>query len=87
LSMEAVKELIKQQKLKPVWNNDVGQYYVQWSERGITNKIWIEDAQSLKLKLSLVKQYHLAGAAAWRRGFEEPIIWDTINSIFSEQSE
>lgn len=84
LAMKEVDEYIKKYKLTPTWNQQAGQYYVQWNEGGTTYKIWIEDARSLSLKVGLVKQYHLAGAAAWRRGFEDLEIWNIMNSIFSK---
>jgi hypothetical protein len=51
---------------------------------GVTYKIWIEDAESINLKSSLVHKYNLAGAAAWRRGFETEDIWPVIAQNLKE---
>lgn len=36
-----------------------------------SDRIWFEDNTSLGLKLDLVKELHLGGFAAWRKGFED----------------
>jgi len=52
--------------------------YQTWEK---TNKVWIEDAESIELKYDLVHKYNLAGAALWRRGFETPNIWDALEAF------
>lgn len=78
LSMEKVQSILKEKKPEVVWDEESGQYYAQYTENDITYKIWIEDAESINLKSSLVNKYNLAGAAAWRRGFETEDIWPVI---------
>ena len=39
---------------------------------------WQEDKTSLEHKAGLLKQYELAGLAAWRYGFEKPEIWPML---------
>ena len=46
----------------------------------MTYKIWLEDAQSLDLKLKVMKELNLAGAAFWKAGMETADVWDTIAS-------
>jgi spore germination protein YaaH len=36
---------------------------------------YFDDADSLARKIALVHDYHLAGVAAWRLGFEDPGFW------------
>ncbi|MCF0156826.1 MAG: hypothetical protein HUJ85_07270, partial [Veillonella sp.] len=45
---------------------------------GSVQKIWFEDEKSLDYKLQLVNELHLAGFAAWRKGFEDTSINDLI---------
>ncbi len=61
------------------WDDSVKQNYAQWEGAdGATYKIWLEDAQSLEAKLQLMKEYNLAGTAAWKLGFETSDIWELI---------
>ncbi len=85
LSMEAVKKIIAEKKLKPVFKPEAGQNYVEYKEGDKTYKIWIEDAVSMKARAELVKKYDLAGIASWRRGFEAPEIWDAIKSTLEKR--
>ena len=41
--------------------------------------MWIEDETSIKYKVSLVKQYNLAGVAAWEKDRETENIWNVIS--------
>jgi spore germination protein YaaH len=49
------------------------------SKDGTTYKMWLEDSTSMQKRMDLVQKYNLAGAAAWRRGYETQDIWSTIN--------
>ncbi|HEY0826505.1 MAG TPA: glycosyl hydrolase family 18 protein [Bacilli bacterium] len=78
VSMETVDSIIEKYKLTPLFLPDMGQHYVEYTEDGKVNKIWIEDEVSMKARVELVKKHHLAGVASWRRGFETPDIWNLI---------
>ena len=54
------------------------QNYAQWEADGAVYKIWLEDEKALGDKLTLMKDYQLAGTAAWRLGFEKPAVWELI---------
>lgn len=57
---------------------ETNQNYAQWEEGGKTYKVWIEDAESLEMKLKLIQKYQLAGVSAWRLGWESEGTWDLI---------
>lgn len=61
-----------------VWNEDLGQYYVEYTQYGKTKKMWIEDERSLEEKLNLITENDLAGAAFWAKGRESDSIWKVI---------
>ncbi|MBP1990927.1 glycosyl hydrolase family 18 protein [Paenibacillus eucommiae] len=78
LSMETVQSIIKEKQLTPVFSPESGQNYVEYKEDKQLKRIWLEDDTSVKARIELVKKYDLAGVASWRRGFETPNIWGTI---------
>lgn len=63
------------------WLEDLGQHYYSYVENGKTYKVWVENAASLERKLGLINKYGIAGMAAWRKGHENPAVWETINRI------
>lgn len=83
--MSKVKTIIAEKKLKPVFDEQTGQHYVEYKEGKATMKIWIEDAISMQARAALVKKYDLAGIASWRRGFETPEIWDVIKKTLEQR--
>lgn len=66
------------------WNEDLKQYYVEYTQNGKTYKMWIEDEESLKHKLSLVRQYDLGGIAAWAKDREKENIWSIMKEELSK---
>ncbi|MBE6081672.1 MULTISPECIES: glycosyl hydrolase family 18 protein [Tissierellales] len=79
LSMKAVNKIIMENDCKPVWLSNYGQNYIEYAKAGKRYRIWIEDKKSVKLKSDLVAKYNLKGISSWRKGFEEPDIWEVIN--------
>ena len=79
MSMNAVNDLIREKKLKPVFSEESGQNYVEFKEGEATKKIWIEDATSMEARAKLARKYNLAGVASWRRGFESENIWGVLD--------
>ncbi len=60
------------------WQDDLKQNYVEYQEKGATKKMWIEDLDSIKAKVSLVDEYELAGVSAWAKDREDTSVWSVI---------
>jgi len=85
LSMSAVKQLLDEKKLTPVYSEETGQSYVEFKEGNVVKKIWIEDAASIKARAELTKKYNLAGIASWRRGFETNDVWGVLDQALQSR--
>ncbi|HUC91042.1 MAG TPA: glycosyl hydrolase family 18 protein [Paenibacillus sp.] len=83
VGMEAIEELIAERKLRPVYQKETGQHYVEYVENGALNRIWIENETSMKARAELVKKYGLGGIASWQRTFQKPEIWQTIRDTLN----
>mgnify|MGYP000909116508 CR=1 FL=1 len=84
LSMEAARNTVLQNSAKVVWEEESGQFYAYYEKDNTTNKIWIEDANSINLRASLVHKYNLAGTCAWSSNFVTFDIWDVLNKNLKE---
>lgn len=60
------------------WDDDLKQNYVEYTDNGNKKQIWIEDIESLKAKISLIKENNLAGIASWQKGMETDDVWKMI---------
>lgn len=85
VGMEAVKAILAEKKLKPVFDEAAGQNYVEYTEDGALKRIWIEDEVSMKARVALVRKYDLAGVATWQRSFQTPSIWAVIDESLSKR--
>ncbi|MDO4632555.1 MAG: glycosyl hydrolase family 18 protein [Eubacteriales bacterium] len=84
MGMSAAKQVLENNDVKASWDETTAQNYAEFSgDDGTLYQIWMEDEESLSRKLSLVKEYQLAGGAAWKLGFEKNSIWKTIKEYLS----
>ena len=60
------------------WLDEAGQYYAEFENKDGFYQIWLEEETSIEEKAKLLKEYDLAGIAAWRLGYEKDEIWDVI---------
>ena len=82
LYMQSAKNYMNNSNYKTAttWMDELGQYYIEYKNQNIVEKIWIEDENALKEKVKLVNKYDLAGVASWRWGFVTDEAWKVINS-------
>lgn len=60
------------------WNDNLKQYYIEYTQNGAVYKMWLEDLKSISAKLDLINKYKLAGAAYWEKDRESPEVWDIV---------
>lgn len=78
LGMDTMDGRLAAAGVEKIWDEDLGQYYFEYEKDGCMYKAWMEEERSIEEKLKLMKEYNLAGVAAWKLGFERDSIWDTI---------
>lgn len=83
LTMEVANRFINNNNIDMSWDDYAGQYYGELEKDNKLYKIWLEDARSLEYKASLIHKYNLAGVASWRKGFESPDIWLSLERVLN----
>ncbi len=83
ISMATANGLLLENKASVEWNAELGQYYGEYLKDGMLNRIWLEDADSIKAKLDGISQYDIAGVAFWKLGLETEDVWDIIVSYLN----
>ena len=65
------------------WDETTCQNYLETDIGGTKYQVWLEDAESIQVKLNVMKANEIGGVAVWRLGYEDPTIWNVI-SAYSE---
>lgn len=65
--------------IEPIWIEEYCQNYVEYKNgSGNTVQCWLEDVDSIKVKLQVMRAQGIAGVAAWKLGIEDYAVWDVI---------
>ena len=77
VSMKDIDEVVPN-NVEKKWDEDLKQYYVEYTSGGNKKQMWIEDLESLKAKISLIKENNLGGVASWQKGMESSNVWGML---------
>ena len=66
--------------VEKTWDDELKQNYVEFMAGTNKKQIWIEDVNSLKEKVSLVKENNLAGVASWQKDMETEDVWQMLKN-------
>ncbi len=75
------QQWVKDNNVELTWDDSLGQYYGSAVNSSGEQLIWMEENESMKLKIDLIREYDLAGVACWKLGFETPEIWDIVSTV------
>lgn len=73
------KEWVEENEVELYWQQELGQYYGELLTPSGISYIWMEEEESLALKMNLIRSYDLAGVACWKLGLEDEEAWSAIN--------
>ncbi len=79
VNMKDIKNVLPKNVQKQ-WLEDEKQNYAEYQEKGATKKMWLEDLESIKAKISLINENKLAGVASWAKDREDPDVWSVIKN-------
>lgn len=74
-------DFVSRMGITPVWDEETCQNYAEWTEGSKTYKLWLEDMESIGVKLNVMRSNELAGVAAWRLGYGTPEVWSLISAF------
>ena len=79
ISMKDIDKIIPEGTNK-TWDDELKQNYVEYMDGNNKKQIWIEDIDSLKAKISLIKENDLAGVASWQKDMETEEVWQMFKT-------
>lgn len=84
VGMELAEEFVANHKIETRWDEVTCQNYGEIQEGDSFYQVWLEDEQSIEVKLNIMQKYNIAGVASWRLGFEKASIWDVIGNYMNQ---
>lgn len=82
--MQDIENYITEHGMTKTWSSETGQYYAEMTQGDALIQIWVEDAQSIQLKLEVMEDYEIKGVAEWRLQFETADVWDVIAEYMAQ---
>lgn len=62
------------------WDEETCQNYAEWTSGNANYQIWLEDAESIAVKLNMMATKNIGGVAVWRLGYGTQAAWELINA-------
>lgn len=81
VGINMAKKWVEENSVSLSWDDELKQFYGEHTDIASKSYIWMEDEESIKNKMDLIKEYDLAGVACWKLGLEPPQIWDIVGTI------
>lgn len=80
IGMDLAENWVNTSGVELYWDNETCQYYGEIQKDGTLYQIWMEDSESIQVKLSVMEANNIAGVAEWKLDFENPVVWDVIEA-------
>lgn len=80
ITLNNVADFLQRVNVTPEWDEETCQNYAEWQSGSATYQIWVEDLESLKVKLNVMSVKDIAGVAVWRLGYGTASAWELINA-------
>lgn len=80
ITLNNLADVLRRINITPEWDEETCQNYVEWQSGSATYQIWVEDLESLKVKLNVMSAQNIAGVAVWRLGYGTPGAWELISA-------
>lgn len=84
VGMDKAQAYIADHGITTRWDEETCQNYGEYQSADGFCQVWLEDAESIRVKLNIMQKYGIAGVAEWKLGFEEPSVWDVIEEYMNQ---
>lgn len=84
VGMEMAQQYIKDHNITTAWDEKTCQNYGEYQSGDSYYQVWLEDEDSIRVKLNIMDKYRIGGVAAWKLGFEVDSIWDVIEEYMNQ---
>lgn len=83
LTLVNTKDYLNRIGREGVWDEETQQLYLEWESGGSKYQIWVENEESIMVKLSVMRAKEIAGVAVWCLGYDNKEIWEAISGYLN----
>lgn len=76
----SVKNVMQRITVDMIWDADTSQYYAEWQDGDVLYQVWVENEESIRVKLNVMSAHNIAGVAVWRIGFGSTGAWELVRN-------
>lgn len=80
VGMEAAENFLRSKGVEAAWDEETCQNYAGFQDGDAFYQVWLEDEQSIGVKLNIMDKHEIAGVAMWKLGLEKQSIWWVIEN-------
>ena len=80
ITLNNVADFLKRVNVEPQWDETTCQYYAEWQSGNAVYQIWVEDEESIKVKLNVMSAQKIGGVAVWRLGYGTSGAWELVKA-------
>ncbi len=84
LTMNAQSDWVARTGVTPTWVEESCQNYVEYQVNDTLYQCWLEDLESIRVKLQVMKNQGIKGVASWKLGLETSAVWDVIADYMTQ---
>lgn len=84
LTMAAEADWINRTGVAPTWLDEFCQNYAEYQVNDTLYQCWLEDAESIRVKLQVMQSQGIKGVASWKLGLETSAAWDVIAEYMAQ---
>lgn len=84
VGMGMAAEYVENHHIEIRWDETTCQNYGEYQSGDSFIQVWLEDDESIQVKLSIMDKYNIAGVASWRLGLEKASVWDVIEEYLNK---
>lgn len=84
LTMNSQAEWVRKNGVTPAWSDEFCQNYAEYQVNDTLYQCWLEDTESIRVKLQVMQSQGIKGVACWKLGLEVPEVWDVIAEYMTQ---
>ena len=78
ITLNNIEDYLQRVNIQPEWDETTCQNYAEWQSGNTTYQIWIEDTESIMVKLNVMSAKSIGGVAVWRLGYGTASVWELV---------